>query len=111
MSERLRRSAEVRAVLSHGLATHGAHAVLRCRRREDDGPSRWTVSAGRRVGPAVRRNRAKRRLRAVLRELPLVEGADLVVIARASAVDCEFDELRDDVHALVARCEVVEVVG
>ncbi len=42
------------------------------------------VSAGRSVGNAVRRNRAKRRIRAILRTLQphIAPGWDLVVLAR-----------------------------
>lgn len=102
MSERLRRTQDVRAVLSRGRAAHGQHAVVRALDRGDGKPCRWTVSASRRVGSAVQRNRAKRRLRAVVRTLEVGAGLDLVVIARASAADCEFPELVSDVEGLVA---------
>lgn len=102
MSERLRRTRDVRTVLAHGRAVHGQHAVVRAVDRGDRGPCRWTVSASRRVGSAVDRNRAKRRLRAVLRALNLPAGVDLVVVARASAVACGFPLLTRDVEALVA---------
>lgn len=105
MSERLRRTGDVRAVLARGRAVHGAHAVTRYRCRGDDGPVRWTVSAGRRVGTAVTRNRAKRRLRAAVRAVALPAGLDLVVVARASAVTAPFEELRADVRAVTARVE------
>lgn len=101
MAERLRRSGEVRSVLAHGRAVRGAHAVVRIRLRPDAGSPRWTVSASRRVGSAVDRNRAKRRLRAVMREVALPLGADVVVIARASAVSCGFEELERDVAGLI----------
>lgn len=101
MAEPLRRTRDVRAALSRGWAVHGAHAVLRARARNDEHGARWTVSASRRVGSAVRRNRAKRRLRAVMRETALPEGVDLVVIARASAVTCRYRELAADVEELV----------
>lgn len=102
MSERLRHTQDVRRVLVDGHAARGRHAVIRSSRRADGGAPRWTVSASRRVGSAVDRNRAKRRLRAVMRSTALPKGTDLVVLARASAVSCCFDELVEDVTALVA---------
>lgn len=101
MSERLRRTQDVRAVLSRGRAAHGRHVVVRAVDRGDRKPCRWTVSASRRVGSAVERNRAKRRLRAVVRTLDVGGGLDLVVIARASAVECEFAELIGEVEELI----------
>lgn len=103
MSERLRRTRDVKAVLSHGHVGHGAHAVVRLRDRDEVGPPRWTVSASRRVGTAVARNRAKRRLRAALRTLNLPEGMDVVVIARASARTCGFADLVSDVADAVTQ--------
>lgn len=88
-------------VLAKGRAAHGRHAVIRAMGRRDDGVCRWTVSASRRVGSAVKRNRAKRRLRAVAREAELPPGSDLVIIARASAATCEFSDLVKDVEALI----------
>ena len=64
---------------------------------------RLGLTAGKKVGCAARRNRAKRRLRALYRELILNGGLlpegvclDMVVVARAAAADCAYDQLRRD---------------
>lgn len=49
--------------------------------------------AGRRVGNAVRRNRAKRRLRAAMEQLPLAPATAYLVIAGSETVDVEFRRL------------------
>lgn len=103
MSERLRHTQEVRTVLGEGFAVRGTHTVLRALVREDAGHARWTVSASRRVGSAVVRNRAKRRLRAVLRQTDLPEAMDLVLLARPGAGTCPFGELREEVETLIGR--------
>lgn len=79
--------------------------MLRALKRDDAGQCRWTVSASRRVGSAVDRNRAKRRLRAALRQRPPAAGTDVVVIARPTAVTCAFAELVRDVDALIAQVD------
>jgi ribonuclease P protein component len=61
-------------------------------------------TASRKVGNAVKRNRARRRLKALVREM-IASGAspglDLVLIARPATVDRPFDELRRDLqHSL-----------
>lgn len=61
--------------------------------------------AGRAVGNAVRRNRAKRRLREALRRVPLVEGRDYVVIASRAAVDAPFETLVGWARAAVSEEE------
>ena len=57
------------------------------------GPPRVAFVAGRAVGNAVRRNRAKRRLREAVRRVPLRDGCDYVVIASAIVVEAPFETL------------------
>ena len=63
-------------------------------------------TASRKVGNAVKRNRARRRLKALVREM-IADGAnpglDLVLIARPATVDRPFDELRRDLEQSLQR--------
>lgn len=82
---------------------------VHARLRDDGGPGRAAVVAGRRVGGAVQRNRAKRRLRAVLRAEGVPDGFDLVVVARSGAVIAPYPLLLREYARLRARA--VERVG
>lgn len=57
--------------------------------------------AGRRVGNAVRRNRAKRRLRAAATEVPFRTGRAYVVIAAPDVPERPFTALVDDLRTAV----------
>jgi len=62
-------------------------------RRAPEGPFRYGITASRKVGGAVERNRAKRRIRALTREvLPLhgQPGMDYVLIARVEVLKRDF---------------------
>ena len=63
------------------------------------------VVAGRSIGKAVQRNRAKRRLRATLAQHldHLQEGWDLVFLARKPMDQASFDEIRAAVKLLLKR--------
>ncbi len=66
---------------------------------EDNATIRVGYTASKKVGNAVRRNRAKRRLREVVRRVLKAGGKgghDYVLIARSSAVDIPFDQLIRD---------------
>lgn len=54
------------------------------------GPPRVAFVAGKGIGNAVRRNRAKRRLRAAMARIRLRDGSTYVVIARRGAADAPF---------------------
>lgn len=61
--------------------------------------ARWTVSAGRKVGGAVDRNRAKRRLRDAVRAVGLPGGLDVVAVARPATLTVAFPELVEQVQS------------
>lgn len=66
---------------------------IRDRAEDPDGPGRAAVVAGRRLGSAVRRNRAKRRLRAAARESGVPKGRDVVLVARPGADRAPWDDI------------------
>lgn len=70
------------------------------------GTVRFGVTVTRKIGNAVCRNRMKRRLRALLREiLPLrgLDGGDHVLIGREGGVERDFAMLRQELEAALTR--------
>lgn len=67
--------------------------LLRSRQNEP----RVGITATKKVGCAVRRNRAKRLIRAAYAELgfPLPGGWDAVFVARSRTPDCKMQQVRD----------------
>jgi ribonuclease P protein component len=61
----------------------------------EPGPPRVAVVAGRKVGSAVRRNRAKRRLREAVAGAPVRAGFDYLVVASAAVLETGFEEVVD----------------
>ncbi len=80
--ERLRSSREVFEVLRGGRRRAGRVAVVHASPSELP-LARLTVVASRKVGSAVRRNRAKRLLREAARRVAWAPGHDVVLVARA----------------------------
>jgi ribonuclease P protein component len=69
----------------------------------DLGASRLGVSATRRLGGAVVRSRAKRRVRELFRTGPDLGAVDLVVVPRPELVDARWHELQDEFRELLRR--------
>lgn len=69
---------------------------------------RLGITAGKKVGGAVKRNRAKRRIRELFRSnIPhLKEGYDFCIVARAFTVDAPPEKLRRDFYTSMTRLEV-----
>ena len=83
--------------------------VIQVLKTEPDVTPRVGFTASRKVGNAVRRNRARRRLRAMVRlELAdraisdrAISGADLVLIARKETATIDFAALRAEFGAVL----------
>lgn len=72
---------------------------------EGDGPGpRVGLVVGRRVGDAVLRNRAKRRLRHAIKNLSLEEGMDYVIIADREVLEIPFEELTARLRRAIEAC-------
>ena len=69
---------------------------------QDGGPAALAFIAGKRLGGATVRNRAKRRLRAAaaaaLRDWPMAEGAQLVLVANTRTLQARFGDLVADIR-------------
>jgi ribonuclease P protein component len=72
------------------------------------GPPEVGIVAARRVGSAVQRNRAKRRIRAALDSVDLQCDTAYVVVASPDVVSMEFDELVRRVRSATSASRAVE---
>lgn len=105
MIPRLKVRADFLAAAKAPYQARGA-VVVQARSRDDEGQIRVGFTATKKIGNAVARNRAKRRLREAAEALlPLhaLPGHDYVFIARASTNDREWQGLLDDVKAALIR--------
>ena len=96
--QRLRRARRVR---------RGALS-LSCVTEAGSEQARVAFAIGRNVGGAVPRNRARRRLRAVMVELaPRLTGRAWLVAAGRDVVGSDFESLRADAESAVAKLELL----
>lgn len=73
---------------------------------QPDGLMRFGITVTKKIGNAVARNRMKRRLRALARELLPVQGiagADHVLIGRETGIERDFALLRQELEAALGR--------
>ena len=69
--------------------------------------TRYGFTISRRVGNAVVRNRVKRLLREILRQIPLKAGWDMVFIARVATAEMSYAEIEQYVGSLLQRAGLV----
>ncbi|MFH1032522.1 MAG: ribonuclease P protein component [Chloroflexota bacterium] len=72
------------------------------------GFSRYGFSVSRRIGTAVVRNKVKRRLREITRQLPIKAGWDIVFIARQAAATAKYAELKSIIENLLKKAGFLE---
>ncbi len=103
--QKLRKRAEFLFVRAGSRVSKGA-VMVEARRRAEDGPIGLGLTASKKVGGAVVRNRARRRLREAARQLlPLhgVPGVDYVLVARQSTPEADWAGLLDDLKNALIR--------
>lgn len=92
----LKKRSEFLAVSKTGQKWITPAFIIQVYERAPEGPFRYGITASRKIGGAVERNRAKRRLRALIREIfPSVAqpGTDYVFIARSEILKRDFAQM------------------
>ena len=94
------RTPAIQRVFRDGRPLHGKRVVLFVA----PGSGHSALVAGKKVGGAVQRNRARRVLRAALREIAPagVEGHDLIVVARETIRNARTQDLIEEMTELLA---------
>lgn len=109
---RLRSSTDFKRVRLHGKSyAHPLFVLIALSNL--NGTVRIGVAAGRSIGGAVERNRAKRRLRAAIAPLiiNILPGWDLVLLARAAMREAEFTRIQYGVRAALLRAGLLTREG
>jgi ribonuclease P protein component len=108
---RLTRSTDFKRVRHDGKST--AHPFLVLIALENQlSITKVGVTAGRSVGNAVKRNRAKRLIRAALRELypQITSGYDLIIIARAPIIQVKMPQVQTALQEVLRRADLLNDV-
>lgn len=117
---RLRKRSEFLAVAATNRRWASPGLVLQARKVSSDTMAsgdpavRVGFTATKKIGNAVARNRAKRRLRAAVHEVATAEplahrlaSADLVLVARPGTLDRSFADLKADLANAMRRLEIL----
>jgi ribonuclease P protein component len=112
--ERITRAADFKRVREKGKSYSHPFVILIVLSKEPGSASRFGISAGRSVGNAVKRNRAKRLLRAVLFSLNqsnilthLSTGWDVVILARRPICDIKCQAVQEALLNLFAKAHLL----
>ncbi|HEY3382902.1 MAG TPA: ribonuclease P protein component [Vicinamibacterales bacterium] len=101
-AQRLRKRPEFQRVYNRGERVRTRLMTLLALPNER-GISRLGIAATRKLGGAVVRNRAKRRVRDIFRRSDIPPGVDIVVIPRPDLLDADFRTLEADFRYALRR--------
>ena len=101
-AERIKRRPEFQAVYERGQRTHARFMTVFVL-ANDRSQGRLGVAASRKLGDAVRRNRAKRLVREVFRRNKTLPGFDVVVVPRPELLDADISSLEADYRNALRR--------
>ena len=112
--ETLRKRAEFVAIYNSGKRWVSKYFILQIRKKQEpveniNAPTvRYGVTATKKIGNAVIRNRSKRRLRALAREYAdkLNPECEYVFVARTATPVCEFSDMKTEMEKALKRLKV-----
>jgi ribonuclease P protein component len=95
----IKRSSEIKSILQTGKYVKTSHFKIAYRPGRNL-ESRWAILIGKKYGTAVERNRAKRRLREILRRImpELKSNLDLLMFPRKTGEETPFHLLQEKVY-------------
>ena len=105
--DRLRQRADFLAV-ANGARTNADAFVVQRRRRDDDGPVRVGFTVTKKNGTATERNRIRRRLRELVKQLPAISlqpHSDYVLIGRRGALTSDFSHMLENLSQALHRLD------
>jgi ribonuclease P protein component len=100
--QRIRRRPEFERIYEHGARIQGRFMTVFVLPNGGDGP-RFGVAASKKLGSAVKRNRAKRLARELFRRRTVAAGLDIVIVPRREMLDAPFSSLETDYYAALER--------
>jgi ribonuclease P protein component len=100
--QHIRQRADFQHVYDRGRKHQGRYMIVFTLPR-DGRPTRLGIAATRKMGIAVERNRAKRRVRELFRHHPAPAGFDIVVVPRRPLVSAAFVTLEAEYVATLGR--------
>ena len=103
----LKKTADFTAVHSHGKWNGSQLLGIKSRPNNLD-YTRCGIIASKKVGGAVVRNRAKRRLREIVRNFNIKPGYDIILISRAGIEQAAFAEISGVVKRLLVSQKLLE---
>lgn len=107
-ARRLRASSEFARVRAEGTSFPGKYVLINVLRLPDGSPWRSGLITSRKVGGAVQRNLARRRLREVIRAAMLKNGLWVVTVARWRIAEATFEDLRQDWLRTARRARILQ---
>jgi ribonuclease P protein component len=102
----LKRNNQFTLVYDEGKSWAGKEVVLKALSNGLES-SRFGFVISHRVGKAVVRNRIKRRLREIARQIMIQPGWDIILIARVPAAETEYRSLEKSVRKLLLRAGLI----
>jgi ribonuclease P protein component len=98
-ANRVTRGADYKTTVRRGARFTGAHAVVYARRRPEGAGGRFGFIVGKTVGIATRRNRVRRRLKAICWQLlpTVAPGTDVVIRALPGSATTDWATLQEEI--------------
>lgn len=106
---RVKKSSDIEAILKKRKMTRNAHFSIFIDKNHECTHFRYAISVPKKYGNAVMRNKIKRQIRMIIKDMPVKGHTDLFIIVYPKANTLDFSSIKKHLYQLSNRLNILEV--
>ncbi len=100
---RVKKSQDIEKILKNHRFSKNPYFTLYIKEQNETNHFRYAISVGKKIGNAVVRNRLKRQIRAVIRNLNIKPDFDVFIVARGKVLELNFEGINKELNYLFSK--------
>ncbi len=106
----VKKNTEIEAILKNKCFKNNKYFSVYKKENSETIHFRYALSVGKKIGNAVIRNSVKRRIRAILEELPIdrEKNNDIFIIAKKSILDLSYQQTKEQLEFLLNKLKITK---
>lgn len=105
---RVKKSTEIESILKNRKYSSNQYFTVYKKNNLETSHFRYAMSVNKKIGKAVVRNRLKRQVRAIVRNLNIIDNTDVFIIVRNKVLDITFKEMTNELKTLFKKLKLIK---
>ncbi|MCF7925083.1 MAG: ribonuclease P protein component [Candidatus Izimaplasma sp.] len=104
---RIKKNSEIKELINHKKSAGNKYFVIYKKNNHEQTHFRFAVSVSKKFGNAVKRNKAKRRIREIIREQDINKTVDFFIVIKNNSSNLTFQEQKQQLIKLLKKLKII----